>query len=215
VEAIKTRDIDAFCLTAPPQETPALRAFLSHTYKKGMSVRGLASRVKAQKEPREPARASDMQQEPIQVSEEGLAAMRAELEQLKQQSILVTEQIQRAAADKDFRENAPLHAAREQKSHIEGRIQELEAIFRCATTVTNNARKAAVCLGATVHLTDLGSGGRVTYKLVDSREASPIRGKLSSSSPIGKAIMGKQAGQEVQFTAPAGTFKYRIEEIQQ
>ncbi len=213
VDAIKARDIDAYCLTAPAQEAPALRGFLSHTYKKGMSIRGLASRVKTKKEPKEQARVTTGSEELIQVSAEGLDTMRAELNELKAQSIIVTEQMKRAAADKDFRENAPLQAAREQKAHIEGRIKELQATLSRATTVNGRLHEAAVCLGDTVHLTDLASGGLITYKLVDSREASPARGRLSASSPIGKAIMGKRVGQEVQFTAPAGTFTYRIEEI--
>ena len=213
VDAIKARDVDTYCVTAPPQEAPALRAFLSYTYKKGLSIRGLASHVKTRKEPKEPTRAPTGPDDPIQVSEEGLAAMRAELEELKEQRVLVTEQMKRAAADKDFRENAPLQAAREQKSHIEGRILELEATLCRATTVTGRVHETAVCLGDTVHLTDLGNGGLITYKLVDSREASPARGKLSSSSPIGRAIMGRHVGQEIQFNAPAGTFKYRIEDI--
>ena len=213
VDAIKARDIDAYCTTSPSQEAPAMRAFLSYTYKKGYSVRGLATHVKTKKEPKEPARADAGPEDPIQVSEEGLSALRAELEDLKGQRIEVTEQMKKAAADKDFRENAPLHAAREQKSHIEGRIQELESTLGRATTVNGRAHAAAVCLGDTVHLTDLANGGLITYKLVDSREASPARGKLSSSSPIGRAIMGKRVGQEIQFSAPAGTFKFRIEEI--
>ncbi len=214
VQALKAREIDAYCVTAPTTEAPALRGFLSYTYKKGLSVRGLATHVKSKREPKEPARVNSGPDDPILVSEEGLCAMRAELEDLKEQRIHVTEQMRKAAADKDFRENAPLQAAREQKSHIEGRIQELEATLARATTVANQKRDAAVCVGDTVHLVDLSSNGMVTYKLVDSREASPARGKLSASSPIGRAVMGKHVGQEIQFTAPAGTFKYRIEEIQ-
>jgi len=214
VEAIKARDIDAFCVTAPAAEAPALRGFLSHTYKKGMSVRGLATHVKSKREPKEPARVASGPSEPVVVTEEGLQALRKELEDLKGQRIIVTEQMRRAAADKDFRENAPLQAAREEKSHIEGRILELESTLACATTVNGGKRNAAVCLGDVVLLTDKSTGGTVTYKLVDSREASPARGKLSSSSPIGRAIMGRHVGQEVQFSAPAGTFIYRIEKIQ-
>ena len=214
VEAIKARDIDSYCVTAPAPEGPALRGFLSYTYKKGLSVRGLATHVKAKKEPREPVRVSSGPLEPIQVSEEGLQALRTELDGLKEQRVVVTDQMRKAAADKDFRENARLHAAREQKSHIEGRIQELESTLAAATTVNGRSQGAAASLGDTVHLTDLSNGGLITYKLVDSREASPARGKLSSSSPIGRAIIGTHMGQEIEFSAPAGTFKFRVEKIQ-
>ncbi len=212
IDAIKTRDIDAYCQTIPSNESGALRAFLSYTYKKGLSGRGLASRVKSKKEPKEPARIAGQIDE-IQVTEEGLNALRSELEELKAERMIVTEQMRKAAADKDFRENAPLQAAREQKSHIEGRILELESTISRATTVNGRGRHSAACLGDTVHLKDLATGGTVCYRLVDSREASPARGKLSSSSPIGRAIMGKHIGQEVEFSAPAGTFKYLVEQI--
>jgi len=215
MDAVKARDIDAYCATSPSTETPALRAFLSYTYKKGLSVRGLATHVKTKKEPKEPSRVASGPDDPIHVSEEGLQSLRTELEDLKEQRIHVTEQMRKAAADKDFRENAPLQAAREQKSHIEGRIQELETTLARAKAMRARERNAAVCLGDTVHLTDLSSGRVVTYTLVDSREASPARGKLSSSSPIGRAIMGKHVGQEIQFAAPAGTFMFRIEQIVQ
>lgn len=214
VDAIKARDIDTYCATMQTAEAPALRAFLSHTYKKGMSIRGLATHVKSKKEPKDPARVTSDPAERIVVTEEGLAALRQELEELKEQRVLVTEQMRKAAADKDFRENAPLQAAREQKSHIEGRILELESTIACATTVNGAGRNAAVCLGDTVVLTDVGTGGTLSYRLVDSREASPARGKLSSSSPIGRAIMGKHVGEEVQFSAPAGRFTYRIDKIE-
>ena len=214
MEAVKARDIDAYCVTAPAPETPALRNFLSYTYKQGLSVRGLATHVKTKREPKEPVRADSGPSEPIVVTVEGLKAMRTELEELKEQRILVTDQMRKAAADKDFRENAPLHAAREQKSHIEGRILELQATLACATTVNGGTRNAAASLGDTVHLADLATGGVITYKLVDSREASPARGKLSSSSPIGCAVLGKFVGQEIEFSAPAGTFKFRIDKIQ-
>lgn len=213
VQAIKARDIDTYCQTIQTNESGALRGFLSYTYKKGLSARGLASHVKSKREPKEPARADTAANDPVVVTDEGLRALRTELDDLKEQRVLVTEQMRKAAADKDFRENAPLQAAREQKSHIEGRIQELESTIACATTVNGNGRSAAACLGDTVHLKDLGTGNTITYKLVDSREASPVKGKLSSSSPMGRAIMGKHVGQEVEFSAPAGMFKYFLVSI--
>ncbi len=214
VQAIKARDIDAYCQTIQANESGALRGFLSYTYKKGLSARGLASHVKSKKEPKEPARVDAGAIDLVVVTEEGLQALRAELDDLKEQRVLVTEQMRKAAADKDFRENAPLQAAREQKSLIEGRILELEATIACATTVNGNGRSAAVCLGDTVHLKDLATDNAITYRLVDSHEASPAKGKLSSSSPIGRAIMGKHVGQEVEFSAPAGTFRYLLEKIE-
>jgi len=214
VDAIRPRDIDAYCDTALPAESAALRGFLSYTYKKGLSVRGLASHVKARKQaPQAAALSGVTNAEPIQVTEQGLTALRSELAGLREQSVTVTDQIRKAATDKDFRENAPLHAAREQKSHIEGRIQEIEATLARATTVTAKKNGTAISLGDTVLLTDLNSGATVQYQLVDSREASPAKGKLSASSPIGRVILGKHTGDEVECAAPAGTFRYRLQRL--
>ncbi len=213
VDAIRTRDIDAYCDTALPADAAALRGFLSYTYKKGLSVRGLASHVKSRKENQTVSSSTPVPVDTIQVTVEGLNALRSELADLREQSVLVTDQIRKAAADKDFRENAPLHAAREQKSHIEGRIQEIEATLARATTVNGKVNGTTVSLGDTVLLTDVKSGATVQYMLVDSREASPARGKLSASSPIGRAVLGRRTGDEVECAAPAGTFRYKLQRL--
>jgi transcription elongation factor GreA len=213
VDAIRTRDIDGYCDTALPAEASALRGFLSYTYKKGLSVRGLASHVKSRKDSQPSTSSNSAPDDAIHVTVEGLASLRSELANLKEQSITVTDQMRKAAADKDFRENAPLHAAREQKSHIEGRIQEIQATLSRATTVNGKPNGTSVILGDTVLLTDLKSGTSLQYKLVDSREASPAKGKLSASSPIGRALLGKHTGDEVECAAPAGTFRYKLERL--
>jgi len=209
---ITTRDVDAFSKTALSGEGAALRRFLSYTYKRGITVRGLASRVKSTKEPRAAAQ-TDRDMAPVHVTAEGLAQLKEELEGLLNERVHVTDQIRKAAADKDFRENAPLHAAREQKSHIEGRILEIQAVLSAASVVEVDTNRNHVGLGDTVVLTDLSHGRSVTYMLVHSREASAKNGKLSAASPIGQAVMGKEHGQEFDFQAPGGTFKYRVERV--
>jgi transcription elongation factor GreA len=210
---ITTRDVDAFSKAALSGEGAALRRFLSYTYKRGLTIRGLASRVKSAKEPKGPAQ-SGAQVAPVHVTPEGLAQLKGELDGLLEERASVTDQIRRAAADKDFRENAPLHAAREQKSHIEGRILEIQGVLSAASLVEVNAHGNHVGLGDTVILTDLSHGRSVTYQLVHSREASAKNGKLSAASPIGQAILGKRDGQEFDFKAPGGTFRYRVERVQ-
>ena len=212
-QEITTRDVDAFSRTALSGEGAALRRFLSYTYKRGLTVRGLASRVKSAKEPKSPAR-GDKDAAPVHVTAEGLALLQQELDGLLEERVDVTEQIRKAAADKDFRENAPLHAAREQKSHIEGRILEIQGVLSAASVVELDAERNHVGLGDTVILTDLSHGRSVTYQLVHSREASAKNGKLSAASPIGRAVMGKSDGEEFDFSAPGGTFTYRVERPQ-
>jgi transcription elongation factor GreA len=136
-----------------------------------------------------------------------------ELADLKDQRAQVIEDIQKAAADKDFRENAPLAAAREQKAHVEGRIKEIESTLNQAKIIGEDRDTTTAKLGDTVVLRDLSSDKELTYTLVDSREANPIKGRLSVASPLGKAISGKQIGQTLEVAAPAGTFSCRIESI--
>ena len=143
-----------------------------------------------------------------------VSAETVSLESLLKERVHVTDQIRRAAADKDFRENAPLHAAREQKSHIEGRILEIQGVLSAASLVEVDSHRKHVGLGDTVILTDLSHGRSVTYQLVHSREASAKNGKLSAASPIGQAILGKGDGDEFDFRAPGGTFRYRVERVQ-
>ncbi|OGN97965.1 MAG: hypothetical protein A2Z77_08830 [Chloroflexi bacterium RBG_13_51_36] len=144
---------------------------------------------------------------------QGYAKLEKELANLKNQRSQVIEEMQIAAADKDFRENAPLAAAREQKSHLEGRIKEIEAVLNQAKIMREGQDTTRAKFGYTVLLRDLSSGKEFSYTLVDPREANPAKGKLSVASPLGKAILDKERGQTVEVTAPAGTFCCRIENI--
>jgi len=142
-----------------------------------------------------------------------LTKLEKELASLRNQHSRVIEEIQRAAADKDFRENAPLAAAREQKAHLDGRIKELEATLNQAKIMGEDQDTSRVKFGDTVVLRDLSSGKEFSYTLVDPREANPAQGKLSVASPLGKAIVDKEKGQTVEVVAPAGTFCCSIEDI--
>ncbi len=213
VGTIRPRDVDAYCQTVVPRQAAALRAFFSYAYRKRLTTRGLASRVKMRKDPNDPSTSPGTAVEAIQVTREGLDNLRAQLGELQIQKTVVIEQMRTAAADKDFRENAPLHAAREEKSLIEGKILELESTLARATVMDESGVSTRVSLGDTVLLTNLASGDALTYKLVDSSEANASQGRLSSSSPIGRAVLGKTTGDECEFAAPAGTFNYRVERL--
>ena len=122
--------------------------------------------------------------------------------------------MRRAAADKDFRENAPLEAAREQYGHLEGQIRELEEALKSAIVIGEKQRVALkVSVGDSVILRNLTSGEELHYTIVNSKEVDPTRGKISSASPIGKAIIGRGQGELVEVTAPAGKLRYQIEQV--
>ena len=117
-----------------------------------------------------------------------------------------------AAADKDFRENAPLDAAREEQGKIEARIRDLEEEIRRAEVI-EGAGGSGVGVGAAVTLRDLESGKDVTYTIVDTMEADPASFKISVSSPVGAAIAGKAEGVQVSVQTPKGARRYLINKV--
>lgn len=146
---------------------------------------------------------------------QGYEDLKKELETLKKDRPRAQEEIRRAAADKDVRENAPLEAAREFHGHLEGRIRELESILTGSTVIQADGQPAAtVTQGNKVTIRDLESGKSLCYSLVDPREVNPAKGKISVASPVGRALMGKAVGIIVGVEAPAGLIHYQIEKIE-
>jgi len=189
----------------------ALRDFLSFLRREGMVSQNLASHVRL----RRAATASGPAQglPPVEMTAEGYAALQAELEALKAQRPLVAEEIRRAALDKDFRENAPLQAAREKQAHLETRIQELESLLRRAVVVAGEDR-GRVKLGSTVQVRNLADGRLLRYTIVGPGEAEPRAGRISSSSPIGRALLDRAPGEEVEVEVPAGRLRLRVEQVE-
>ena len=141
--------------------------------------------------------------------------MVGQLDDLKEQRALVLEDIKRAMADKDFRENAPLDAAKDQQGIIELRIRELEASINNAQILPEGAssKVARSAVGAKVTLKDTISGKTVAYTLVDVREADASLGKISTVSPVGQALLDRMVGEEVTINVPKGTLRYLVQRI--
>ena len=137
------------------------------------------------------------------------------MKELKSQRPALAEAINKAAADKDFRENAPLEAAREAQGRVESRIMELEQLLRTAEVLKEEEARSGsrVAIGRTVALENLSNGNKVQYKLVSPSEAKISEGKISIASPVGKAVLGKSGGDEVVVAAPAGAMRFRIVQI--
>ena len=192
-----------------------IKAFLSYLKKKGLHPHNLSTHLKVRK----PSRTTVIsvsrgkRSRPSLLTSSGYSDLSDELEKLKVQRSQVTVELRKAAADKDFRENAPLHAAREKKSYIEGRIQEIENVLKKVHIVDGSAGTTTVKAGYTVELEEVMSGKQRIFMLVGSKEANPSRGKLSIESPIGKELLNKEIDDTVKVTAPAGTFEYRIKSI--
>ncbi len=213
VQDIIPVDVASYGEQIIPSVVKQLKAFLTYIHRKEFSKINLAPHLRARKT----SSKATVPRQNIQVrptlTAQGYAKLKADLASLKNQRSQVIEEIQRAAADKDFRENAPLVAAREQKSYLEGRIKELEATLNLARIMGADQDTSRVKLGDTVMLRDLSSGKEFSYTLVDPREANPAIGKLSIASPLGRVILDKEKGQTVEVAAPAGIFRCHIDNI--
>ena len=143
----------------------------------------------------------------------GAERLRAELRRLKTEDRpRVIQAIAEARSHGDLSENAEYHAAREQQSFIEGRIKDVEAHLSNSEIidVTSLDAGSKVVFGATVHLEDQDDGNKVVYQIVGDAEADIRNGWISVSSPIARALVGKQAGDVVDVIAPNGTRSYEI-----
>lgn len=147
---------------------------------------------------------------------EGEKALREEVAQLKSiERPRISQAIAEARELGDLKENAEYHAAREQQSFVEGRINEIEAKLSNAMVidVTTIAKTGKVIFGTTVMLINLENDQEVTYKIVGDDEASIKVNKISVNSPIARAIIGKEEGDVVIVTTPSGSVEYEIGEV--
>ena len=147
----------------------------------------------------------------------GAERLRAELNDLKvNQRPRIVQAIAEARAHGDLKENAEYHAAREQQSFCEGRIKEIEGKLADAEIidVMKIPPSGKVIFGATVSLLNLDTDKSVTYQIVGEDEADVKNGKISYSSPIARALMGKSEGDEVVVKAPGGDINYEVEKVE-
>jgi transcription elongation factor GreA len=151
-----------------------------------------------------------------QLSQEGYDRLKVQLEDLKVDRVRVVEDIKRAMEDKDFRENSPLDAAKEEQGIIESKIRDLESSLTQAEIIGKNSsggRAMRIVVGTKVTLKDAASGRNVDYTLVDVREADVAAGKISTASPVGQALLDKSVGDQVAISVPKGTLHYTVEKI--
>jgi transcription elongation factor GreA len=144
---------------------------------------------------------------------QGAERLRVELKRLKTEDRPnIIKAIAEARSHGDLSENAEYHAAREQQSFIEGRINEIETRLANAEVidVTRLPPNQRVVFGATVELEDQEDGGRIAYQIVGEDEADIRRSLVSVTSPIARALVGKNQGDVVEVAAPAGLRTYEI-----
>lgn len=153
----------------------------------------------------------------IPITVKGAELLRAELQQLKSvERPKVINAIAEARAQGDLSENAEYDAAKERQSFVEGRIAEIEAKLSNAQIIDPSQLDAdgRCVFGATVDLEDADSGDAVTYQIVGDDEADIKLGKISVSSPIARALIGKSIGDVADVQAPGGIRSYEIVDVQ-
>jgi len=193
------------------EKLQVIRGFLSYMKKSGHLEVNLAQHVRIKKNRVRNNKPADIQ-EVIELTPAGHKQLNAELESLKNERVGLAEEIHKAAQDKDVRENAPLEAAREQQGHVEARIRDIELQLRNAVVIDPKKRRkdARVRIGAKVTLKDLNSGKEQGYTVVSVSEANPLENKISNVSPVGKAVMKRVAGQQIEVDTPLGKQSFLI-----
>jgi transcription elongation factor GreA len=146
------------------------------------------------------------------LTKEGFQKLQEELDHLrttKRQE--VAERLHEAMEGGELIENAEYEAAKNEQAFVEGRIQELEMLLATARVIENNGhdKTGNIQVGSKVTIKEQGFEAE-TYIIVGAAEANPREGKISNESPIGKAILGHQAGEEVIVETPSGTYKVKI-----
>ena len=145
------------------------------------------------------------------ITPEGLEALKAELERLEGDARRdIAQRIKAARELGDLSENAEYHIAKEDQAHLETKIARLNQRLRAARVVEAPAASDVVVFGATVTVADDESGREATYTLVGPTEADLSAGKLSSESPMAKALMGRRPGDEVDVHTPRGVRRQRV-----
>lgn len=148
------------------------------------------------------------------LTQEGYEKYKAELEVLKtQRRAEVAERIKIARGFGDLSENAEYDEAKNEQAVVESRIMDLENLLRTAEIVEGTGDKEVCHVGCKVKLYDETYKEEVTYTIVGSAEANPIKGKISNESPVGRAILGRRVGDSVEVMTPGGANVFKVLEI--
>lgn len=152
--------------------------------------------------------------QPVYLTAEGAAKLKAELEELKgPRREELSQRLRSAIQMGDLSENADYHKAKEDQGFLEGRIKEIEAVLRDAVIIEKSENTSIVSMGDHVTIQEEGFPPE-TYHIVGAKEANPSNGRISNESPIGRAIMDKKVGDVVEADTPGGKMKFKILKIE-
>ncbi len=155
-----------------------------------------------------------MASKPTYVTAEGLQKLKEELEYLKVvKRKEVAEALKQAKAFGDLSENSEYDEAKNEQAEVERHIAELEDVLNHVEIIKSGGKKNKISVGSSVKIFDEEFDEEVVYTIVGSTETDPMENKISDESPIGKALLGKKAGEEVVADTPGGSVKLKILEI--
>ena len=220
LEVSRYAESNAASATDPSARIEPIKEFLNSLYKAGLTENKLSTHLKYRRTGARPSRGSATPKngnvEVKYLTKEGHGKLKEELQTLVKDRVSVAEELKRAMADKDFRENAPLDAARERQAYLEARIRELQAIFKRSEIMLEESAEVSygrIKLGSRVSIRDLSTNEILDYTLVSSWETNLRESKISVDSPIGMAIIDRASGEHVEVKAPVGLLRYRIEKV--
>jgi transcription elongation factor GreA len=198
-----------------PNKLEPLRAFFSYARQKKLIDHSLAVAVRIR---RKAVGSSIVNEAPVrqtvEITQNGYDQLVAELNHLENvEQPHAREELQRAAADKDFRENAPYDAAKEKLAELQRRVNEIRETLGAAVIVGENTSNERAGLGTTVIIWDLDEDEELVYKLVGPGEIDARNGRISIQSPVGRALSDRRIGDIVQVETPAGVARYRVDKI--
>jgi|SRR3954447_5338902 transcription elongation factor GreA len=152
--------------------------------------------------------------EPELITSEGLAALRAEIEELESRGRAeMAERIKAARELGDLKENAEYHIAKDDQAHLETKILRLNQRLRAARVVERSEAADVVAFGSTVAVVDETSGRELEFTLVGPTEADLKTGRLSAESPVARALIGSRAGDTVTVETPGGARSYSVKRV--
>ena len=155
-----------------------------------------------------------MAEKPIFLTPEGRAKLEAEVEELRTvRRAQVAERIHSAKEEGDIMENSAYDEAKNEQAFVEGRIMTIEQMLKNAVMINAVRASDTVGIGSYVSVLERGGRGDEMYQIVGSAEADPLKGRISNESPVGRALLGKRVGEEVQIKIPDGVRYLKITEI--
>ncbi len=196
---------------AAPQRVAALKAWFVYLKKRSYVEKNYGVHIRLRRSAARATAAHAVNVAPIEMTPEGITNLQGELSRLEGDVPDLVKAISLAREDKDFRENAPLEAAREALAFNETRRRELNATLRRAVPVdVTSSPDDRSTIGSTVQVTRLDNDRDTEYKLVSAREANAADRKISVESPVGKELLGRRPGDEVTVSIPAGVVQFRV-----